>query len=115
MANKLWGRVGDTPIIGAGTYASNRCAVSCTGWGEYFIRNATAFDVHARMEHADASLAEAVRAAVFDVLGMQVPRSGGLVAIDSEGHVELCFNTPGMYRGWIGANGEPHVDIFGTT
>jgi beta-aspartyl-peptidase (threonine type) len=115
MANKMWGRVGDTPIIGAGTYASSRCAVSCTGWGEYFIRNATAYDVHARMEHANASLSEAVRAVVFDVLGKQVPRSGGLVALDSEGRVELCFNTPGMYRGWIGSNGEPHVDIFGTT
>jgi beta-aspartyl-peptidase (threonine type) len=112
MANKTWGRVGDSPIIGAGTYASSRCAVSCTGWGEYFIKNATAFDVHARMEHAGALLADAVHQVIFDVLGTQVPRSGGLVALDAEGRVELCFNTSGMYRGWIDSDGEPHVEIY---
>ena len=112
MANKTWGRVGDSPIIGAGTYASARCAVSCTGWGEYFIRNAAAFDVHARMTHGGATLGEAVRGVVFETLHAQVPRSGGLVAIDDSGHVELCFSTPGMYRGWIGAEGEPRVAIY---
>lgn len=112
MANKTWGRVGDTPIIGAGTYASRLCAVSCTGWGEYFIRNAAAFDVHARMAYAGAGLAEAVRGVVFDTLAAQVPSSGGLVALDAAGHVELCFNTPGMYRGWIDADGEPRLAIY---
>lgn len=113
MANKGWGRVGDSPIIGAGTYASKLCAVSCTGWGEHFIRNAAAYDVHARMAHAGAPLAEAVRAVVFDTLQAQVPGSGGMIALDSEGNVELSFNTPGMYRGWIGADGEPRVGIYG--
>lgn len=112
MANKTWGRVGDSPIIGAGTWASDRCAVSCTGWGEYFIRNAAAHDVHARMSHAGASLAEAVRGVVFDTLGAQVPRSGGMIAIDAHGNVELCFNTPGMYRGRVVGDDEPTVAIY---
>lgn len=111
MANKTWGRVGDSPIIGAGTWASGRCAVSCTGWGEYFIRNAAAHDVHARMAYAGASLAEAVRGVVFDTLDVQVPRSGGMVAVDAEGNVELIFNTPGMYRGQVVGDGEPTVGI----
>jgi beta-aspartyl-peptidase (threonine type) len=113
MANKTWGRVGDSPIIGAGTYASPRCAVSCTGWGEYFIRNAIAFDVHARMAHAGASLSDAVHAVLYDVLAAQVPSSGGMCALGADGTVELGFNTPGMYRGWIGEDGEPHVAIWG--
>lgn len=112
MANKTWGRVGDSPVIGAGTYASSRCAASCTGWGEYFIRNAAAYDVRARMAYAGATLAEAVRSVVFDTLHAQVPGSGGMVALDAEGHVELCFNTPGMYRGWIDAEGESRVGIY---
>jgi len=112
MANKTWGRVGDSPIIGAGTYASGRCAVSCTGWGEYFIRNAIAFDVHARMAYTGASLSEAVHAVLYDVLAAQVPSSGGMCALGADGTVELGFNTPGMYRGWIGEDGEPHVAIW---
>ena len=112
-ADKTWGRVGDSPIIGAGTYASRRCAVSCTGWGEYFIRNASAFDVHARMAHGGASLADAVRGVIFETLERQVPRSGGLVAVDADGRVELCFNTTGMYRGWMDGEGEARVDIYG--
>lgn len=113
MANKSWGRVGDSPIIGAGTYASKLCAVSCTGWGEHFIRNAAAYEVHARMAHAGAPLSEAVRAVVFDTLQAQVPGSGGMIALDSEGNAELSFNTPGMYRGWIGADGAPRVGVYG--
>jgi L-asparaginase / beta-aspartyl-peptidase len=112
MANKTWGRVGDSPVIGAGTYASELCAVSCTGWGEYFIKNAAAFDVHARMRHAGASLAQATHGVIFETLNVQVPGSGGMVALDREGRVELCYNTPGMYRGWIGEDGVPHVGIF---
>ena len=112
MANKMWGRVGDSPVIGAGTYASALCAVSCTGWGEYFIRNAIAFDVHARMAYTGATLAEATHAVIFETLQKQVPGSGGMCALDAQGRVELCFNTPGMYRGWTGEDGEPHVGIF---
>lgn len=113
MANKTWGRVGDSPVIGAGTYASHRVAVSCTGWGEYFLRNAVAYDVHARMAYGGASLSEAVRGVVFGTLEEQVPGAGGLIAIDADGHVEFCFNTPGMYRGSIGPDGESEVDIYG--
>ncbi len=113
MANKAWGRVGDSPVIGAGTYASRRCAVSGTGWGERFIEHAVAYQIHARMDLTGVSLAEAVHAVVWDELAARVPKSGGLVAMDAEGNVELAFNTPGMYRGWIGENGQPHVDIYG--
>ena len=112
MANKTWGRVGDSPIIAAGTYASPLCAVSCTGWGEYFIRHVAAYDVHARMEHAGVGLAEAVQGVVWETLDKAVPGSGGLVAIDHEGHVELEFNTPGMYRGWIDPDGRMEVAIY---
>ncbi|MEZ4416052.1 MAG: isoaspartyl peptidase/L-asparaginase [Gemmatimonadota bacterium] len=112
MANKTWGRVGDTPIVGAGTYAGPRCAVSCTGWGEYFIRNAVAYDVHARMAYGAASLAEATQAVIWETLERQVPGSGGLVAIDGAGNVELCFNTPGMYRGWVDQDGRISVAIY---
>lgn len=112
MANKAWGRVGDSPIIGAGTYASELCAVSCTGWGEYFITNAAAHDVHARMAHLGASLAEAVHGVIFDTLHARVPGSGGMVAVDAAGNVRLPFNTSGMYRGWIGDGGGPRVAIY---
>ncbi|MDX1647257.1 MAG: isoaspartyl peptidase/L-asparaginase [Longimicrobiales bacterium] len=112
MANKTWGRVGDSPIIGAGTYASRACAVSCTGWGEYFMRNAAAYDVHARMIHGGASLSRAVEGVVFDTLERQVPRSGGIIAVDADGHVELAFNTPGMYRGHVGGEGRFDVRIY---
>lgn len=112
MANKTWGRVGDSPIIGAGTYASELCAISCTGWGEYFIRHVVAYDVHARMRYTGVGLAEAVRGVVWETLDKVVPGSGGLVAIDREGHVELAFNTPGMYRGWIDSDGVMKVAIY---
>lgn len=112
MANKTWGRVGDSPIIGAGTYASHLCAVSCTGWGEYFIRHAVAHDVHAHMAHGGVGLARAVHGVIWETLEARVPGSGGLVALDRDGNVELCFNTPGMYRGWIDRDGAPHVALY---
>jgi beta-aspartyl-peptidase (threonine type) len=112
MANKTWGRVGDSPIIGAGTYASELCAVSCTGWGEYFIRHAAAHDVHARMAHGGASLKQATHGVIWETLHAHVPSSGGLVAVDGQGHVELCFNTPGMYRGWVDQEGRRSVSIY---
>jgi len=112
MANKTWGRVGDSPIIGAGTYSSDLCAVSCTGWGEYFIRHAVAHDVHARMAHGGASLRQATHGVIWETLDAHVPSSGGLVAVDAEGHVELCFNTPGMYRGWVDQEGRRSVAIY---
>ncbi len=112
MTNKKWGRIGDSPIIGAGTYASARCAVSGTGWGEDFIRNAVAYDICARVEHAHASIGAAAADVVMTKLPQQDRNTGGVIAMDHEGNIAMPFNTAGMYRGWIGANGEPTVAIF---
>lgn len=112
MANKTWGRVGDSPIIAAGTYASSSCAVSCTGWGEYFMRHAVAYDVHARREYAHVSLADAVHGVIWETLERVVSGLGGLIAIDNQGHIELAFNTSGMYRGWIDETGRMDVAIY---
>ncbi len=111
-ANKRWGRIGDSPVIGAGTYAGAHCGVSCTGWGEYFIRNAVAHDMEARMAYLGVSLAEAAQQIIMERLEGQLPGLGGLVALDRHGHVEMCFNTGGMYRGWIDQDGHLEVCIF---
>lgn len=110
--NKRWGRVGDTPIIGAGTYAGSRCAVSCTGWGEYFIRNVVAYDISARMEYKGLSLVKAAHEVVMQLLEEQEPSTGGVVALSREGDIAMPFNTPGMYRGYVGANGRSWVGIY---
>ena len=112
MTNKKWGRIGDSPIIGAGTYANTRCAVSGTGWGEYFIRNAVAYDICARVEYANASIGAAAAEVVMTKLPQQDENTGGVIAMDREGNIATPFNTAGMYRGWIGANGEPTIAIF---
>jgi L-asparaginase / beta-aspartyl-peptidase len=107
--NKPVGRVGDTPIIGAGTYARNGlCAVSCTGQGEVFIRRVAAYDVAARMDYTGRTLAEAADAVVFEALSSH-KIGAGLVAIDTRGNVVAPFNTLGMARGWIGPDGATHV------
>jgi len=113
MTNKQWGRVGDSPIIGAGTYADNRsCAVSATGHGEYFIRATVARDICARVQYSGISLAEASRQVVKEQLtGMG--GDGGIIAVDPQGNVELVFNTSGMYRASIDAAGTLYVAIFG--
>jgi len=101
MTNKRWNRLGDSPIIGAGTYASNdACAVSCTGHGEYFIRYAVAFDVWARMSYSGASLKEATDAVVLKKL-VEKGGEGGLIAVDKDGNIAQPFNSEGMYRGWV--------------
>jgi beta-aspartyl-peptidase (threonine type) len=111
MTNKPAGRIGDSPIIGAGTYAKNAtCAVSCTGDGEYFIRAAVAHTVSDLMELRGMSVKEAAEEALkraHDLGG-----EGGLIAIDKDGNFALPFNTSGMYRGYIDANGKPVVDIY---
>lgn len=113
MTNKRWGRVGDSPIIGAGTYADNRsCAVSATGHGEYFIRATVARDICARMQYAGASLAEAAEQ-VISVQLTAMGGDGGIIAIDPRANISLSFNTPGMYRGSIDAQGTVYVAIFG--
>ncbi|NOT36826.1 MAG: isoaspartyl peptidase/L-asparaginase [Saprospiraceae bacterium] len=100
MTNKKWGRIGDTPIIGAGTYANNEtCAISCTGSGEYFIRTMTAFHVHSLMKYGNYNLDIAIRKVIHEILP-SIGGDGGLIAIDNNGNVVMDFNTEGMYRAW---------------
>jgi beta-aspartyl-peptidase (threonine type) len=111
LTNKRWGRVGDSPIIGAGTYADDRCAVSATGTGEYFIRNVLAHDICARVRYLGSSIEESARAVIHEVLPAQ-GGDGGVIALDAEGRFTTPFNTEGMYRGWVVADGEPVVEIY---
>ncbi len=114
LTNKRPGRVGDSPIVGAGTYADDRsCAVSATGSGELFIRAAVAHDVAARMRYGGQTLAEAASAVVTETLvQLGGAGSGGLVAMDACGNVAMPFNTEGMYRGWAFADGTRMVAIY---
>ena len=100
MTYKKHGRIGDSPIIGAGTWADNRtCAVSATGWGEYFIRTGVAQDIHGRMLHGNETLVEACRSAVFSEMGA-LGGDGGVVAINASGAISLVCNSAGMFRAW---------------
>jgi len=112
MTNKRWGRVGDTPVIGGGTYADARCGVSATGWGEFFLRLAVAHDICARVAYRGDSL----RQAADDVILRALPElggDGGAIAIDREGNIAMPFNTSGMYRAWVKPDGSRGVAIFG--
>jgi beta-aspartyl-peptidase (threonine type) len=111
MTNKRYGRVGDAPIIGAGTYADPRCAVSATGHGEFFIRYTVARDICARVEYQELPLSEAASHVVNDVL-VKAGGEGGIIAMDRQGNVAMPFNSSGMYRGYMGEDGQPHVAIF---
>lgn len=113
MTNKRYNRIGDAPIIGAGTFANNATAgVSCTGHGEYFIRYAVAHDVHARMAYGSADLVTATNAIIFDVL-KPAGGTGGLIALDQYGNVAMPFNTEGMYRGYAKPGGEREIYFYG--
>lgn len=113
MTNKRWGRIGDSPIIGAGTYANNAtCAVSCTGHGEFYIRYAVAHDVSALMEYKGLSITEATDFVIQEKL-LQAGGSGGIIGVDKDGNIAMPFNTPGMYRGYLKSTGERVVEIFG--
>lgn len=116
MTNKRWGRVGDTPILGAGTYASNQtCGVSCTGTGEYFMRLCVAHDISACMEYGKQSLLEAARHIVHDKLSA-LGGDGGIIGIDAtSGDVVIDFNSAGMFRGYAKAGGAPCVEMFDKT
>jgi len=111
MTNKRFGRVGDSPIIGAGTYADKRCAVSATGHGEYFIRYTVARDICARVELLDLPLLESANQVVMEVL-VEAGGEGGVIAMDAQGNVAMPFNSPGMYRGYMGPEGTPSVALF---
>lgn len=110
MTNKKFGRIGDTPLIGAGTYADDACAVSCTGHGEYFMIGVTAFDVAARMRYKGLDLTGAAAEAIDHVTALA--GEGGLIAVDRNGNVALPFNSEGMYRAWMTADGIPHIGIY---
>lgn len=113
MTNKRWNRIGDSPIIGAGTYANNAtCAVSSTGWGEFFIRGMVAHDISAMMEYKGVTLQEAAE----EVIQKKLPElggDGGIIAIDKDGNVSMEFNTAGMYRATMNAEGELIIGIYG--
>jgi len=112
VTNKRYGRVGDTPIIGAGTYAENGvCAVSATGWGEYFIRGLAAYDVAALMKYGKRTLDEASGKVIFDTIA-QLGGDGGLIAVDAHGSISMPFNTEGMYRASTNHLGAAEVSIY---
>ena len=111
MTNKRGGRVGDSPIIGAGTYANEECAVSGTGWGEFFIRAAVAHDICARVAYKKQSIEDAANDVVMKVVPA-LGGDGGVIALDAKGNYAMPFNTQGMYRGTIDAGGKVTIAIF---
>ena len=112
MTNKQWGRVGDSPIIGAGTYANNKtCAISCTGHGEPFIKAVTAYDVSCLIEYKGLSLEEAMNIVVNDKL-LKIDGDGGMIGVDAKGNAALIFNSEGMYRGFCSSDGRREVAIY---
>lgn len=112
MTNKQWGRVGDSSIIGAGTYANNKtCAISCTGHGEIFIRAVAAYDVSCLMEYKGLSLQEAMNIVVQDKL-VKMEGEGGMIGVDAKGDAALIFNSAGMYRGVQNSEGLMEVNIY---
>ena len=111
MTNKRWGRVGDSPIIGAGTYADGLCAVSATGWGEFYIRTVAAHSICARVAWKGEKVADAAKAVVMG----DVPAlggDGGVIALDAKGNFATPFNTEGMFRAWIDSEGKRHVAML---
>jgi len=112
MTNKKWGRVGDSPMIGAGNYANNKtCAVSCTGSGEFFIRGVVAYDVSCLMEHKGMSLETATNEVIHKRI-LEIKGDGGLIAINSLGQIAMPFNTEGMYRASKSSNGTEELGIY---
>lgn len=112
MVMKQYGRVGDVPVIGAGTYANNEtCAVSATGHGEYFIRNVVSYDISALMLYKNMSLADAAHSVVMEKLAKQ-KGNGGIIAVDKDGNITMQCNTSSMYRGYVKSTGETNVLIF---
>ena len=112
MMNKKWNRIGDVPVIGAGTYANNKtCGVSATGWGEFFIRNVVAYDISAMMEYQNKTLEEAAKISIFDKVG-KMGATGGVIGIDKNGSVMMQFNSPGMYRGYKTENSDYVIKMF---
>lgn len=113
MTNKRFGRIGDSPIFGAGTYANNKtCAISCTGHGEFFIRANVAYDISCLMEYKGMTLNQACNHVVHKKL-VDFGGEGGIIAVDAQGNHELCFNSKGMYRGFKNSDGAEGIAMFG--
>lgn len=113
MTNKKFGRIGDSPLIGSGTYANNQtCAVSCTGSGEFFIRGAVAYDVSCLIEYRQLDLQAACDEVIKNRL-LNLGGDGGLIAVNARGEVVFSFNTEGMYRGFRRSNGTSYAAIYG--
>jgi len=110
MSNKKYGRIGDSPLIGGGTYADDVCAVSCTGHGEYFMLGVSAFDVSARMRYKNLPLEDAANETLERLT--EIKGDGGLIAVDTEGNCTLPFNSDGMYRGWMTDAGQLNIEIY---
>ena len=112
MTNKMYGRIGDSPLIGIGTYANNKtCAISCTGHGEPFIRAVTAYDVSCLMEYKGLSLEDAVKTVVHEKL-IKIDGEGGMIAVDAKGNHAMMFNSEGMYRGFRSSDGLNEIAIY---
>lgn len=112
MTNKKWGRVGDSPMIGAGTYANNKtCAISCTGSGEFFIRGVVAYDVSCLMEYKGMSLEAAANKVINERIA-EIGGDGGLIAVDNNGNISMPFNTEGMYRAMMHSDGKKEISIY---
>jgi beta-aspartyl-peptidase (threonine type) len=113
MTNKRYGRIGDSPVIGSGTYANNKtCAISCTGHGEYFLRAVVAYDVSCLMEYQNKTLQEACAIVVKDKL-VKLGGEGGLIAVDATGNHDFCFNSSGMYRAMRNSEGKELIAYYG--
>ncbi len=113
MTNKRFGRIGDSPVIGSGTYANNNtCAISCTGHGEFFLRAVVAYDVSCLMEYKGLSLQEACNTVIKEKL-VKMGGEGGLIAVDAKGNYDMCFNSAGMYRGMRNGEGKSEIAYYG--
>lgn len=110
MTNKKFGRIGDTPLIGQGTYANETCAISCTGHGEFFMLGVTAFDIAARMKYKNLSL-EVAALETIDRLS-KIGGDGGVIAVDTDGNITMPFNSGGMYRASISDRSDPEISIY---
>ncbi len=112
MTNKKYNRIGDSPIIGAGTYANNKtCAVSATGWGEFFIRGVVAYDISAMMEYKGISVKKAARLVIHNKIP-DLGGYGGIIALDHKGNISMEFNTAGMFRAKMNSASEMEIKMY---
>lgn len=112
LTNKEFGRIGDSSVIGSGVYANNKtCAISCTGYGEFFLRGVVAYDISCLMEYKGLSLQEAAQIVIMEKQ-VSLGGEGGIIGVDGQGNISLAFNSEGMYRGWVSASQTPQTTIY---